>query len=168
MSPVSAITIELVGMRCHTNHTNTRYKVGTHGAWALIINLLLLFDSWLLPETCGWFEQWWPWLPGDLGSRWGMEEGLLGQLEPGQCHGCLQATRIPTTSEHHICRWALCNHGFIIHCQLNYYSYLQLSLLRVMLLLHLLPVLEMSFICRPAHHFNFRAAACALQDRVSC
>ena len=43
-----------------------------------------------------------------------MEEDLCRQLEPGQRYGCLQATGIPTTSEHLIW-WAFCSHNFVIH-----------------------------------------------------
>lgn len=54
-----------------------------------------------------------------------------------------------------------------INSAFSYLQGLQLSLLQV-LLLNPLTVLEMSFIFKAAHHFNFSTTTCVLRARMSC
>ena len=166
VSPVSTITIELVGMWCHTNHTNTNPIQSGYLWWMLLICFCFMIVEYSLQLVDGSSG-------GDHGhleildqggawrricsDSWNQDNAMVA------CRQLGYQQLVNTSYGGHYAVIILLH----INSAFSYLQGLQLSLLQV-LLLNPLTVLEMSFIFKAAHHFNFSTTTCVLRARMSC
>lgn len=167
VSPVSTITIELVGMWCHTNHTNTHPIQSGYLWWMLMTCFYILTVEYSLQLVDGSSD-------GDHGYLEILDQGGAWRRicsdswnQDNAMVACRQLGYQQLVNTSHGGHYAIV---ILLHINsaFSYLQRLQLSLLQVLLLLHPLIVLETSFIFKAAHHFNFSTTTCALQARMSC